>query len=90
MYITACEIYDYIDMYVYKEFQKSIKNKAQAYVSMINLDFLIRNLLPISLIPISNIISFDHLPRNSSDNNNNGNPLSWDTIKSIRISNALP
>ncbi|KAJ0805837.1 hypothetical protein HanPI659440_Chr02g0082851 [Helianthus annuus] len=31
MYITTCEIYN-IDMYIYKEFQKSIKNKAQAYV----------------------------------------------------------
>ncbi|KAJ0437079.1 hypothetical protein HanHA300_Chr16g0597961 [Helianthus annuus] len=33
MYITACEIYDYIDMYIYKEFQKPNRNKAQAYVS---------------------------------------------------------
>ena len=31
MYITTCEIYN-IDMYIYKEFQKSIKNKVQAYV----------------------------------------------------------
>ena len=62
MYITTCEIYN-IDMYIYKEFQKSIKNKEQAYVSIINLESFIKNLLPIS---ISNIISFDHLPRNSS------------------------
>ena len=33
IYITACEIYNYIDMYIYKEFQKSIRNKTQAYVS---------------------------------------------------------
>ncbi|KAJ0836952.1 hypothetical protein HanRHA438_Chr16g0772751 [Helianthus annuus] len=33
MYITACEIYNYIDMYIYKKFQKSVRNKAQAYVS---------------------------------------------------------
>ncbi|KAJ0455101.1 hypothetical protein HanRHA438_Chr15g0700071 [Helianthus annuus] len=65
MYITADEIYKYIDMYIYKEFQKSIKNKAQAYVSIINIDFFIRNLSHISIIPMSNIISFDHLPRNS-------------------------
>ncbi|KAJ0443137.1 hypothetical protein HanIR_Chr16g0817421 [Helianthus annuus] len=83
MYITTCEIYDYIDMYIYKEFQKLIKNKAQAYVSIINLDFFIRNLLYISIIPISNINSFDHLPCNLCDNINNGNPLSWDVIKSI-------
>ncbi|KAJ0511238.1 hypothetical protein HanIR_Chr11g0549711 [Helianthus annuus] len=48
MYITSCEIYN-IDMYIYKEFQKSIKNKAQAYVSIINIDFFIRNLSHISL-----------------------------------------
>ncbi|KAJ0899724.1 hypothetical protein HanRHA438_Chr08g0371901 [Helianthus annuus] len=28
MYITACEIYDYIDIYIYKEFQKSVRNKS--------------------------------------------------------------
>ncbi|KAJ0755558.1 hypothetical protein HanPI659440_Chr09g0359271 [Helianthus annuus] len=57
---------------------------------MINLDFFIRNLSHISIIPISNIISFDHLSRNSCGNINDRNPLSWDAIKSIRISNALP
>ena len=61
MYITTCEIYN-IDMYIYKEFQKSIKNKAQAYVYR----FLYQESLAyISLISMSNILSFDHLPRNS-------------------------
>ncbi|KAJ0599644.1 hypothetical protein HanRHA438_Chr03g0109221 [Helianthus annuus] len=43
MCITACEIYN-IDMYIYKKLQKSIKNKAQTDVSIINLNFFIRNL----------------------------------------------
>ncbi|KAJ0826697.1 hypothetical protein HanRHA438_Chr17g0817181 [Helianthus annuus] len=76
MYITAYEIYDYINMYIYKKFQKPqqliIKDKAPVYVSIINLDSFIKNLSPIS---ISNIILFDHLPRNSSNNNK------WKPIK---------
>ena len=61
MYITTYEIYN-IDMYIYKEFQKLIKNKAQAYVYR----FLYQESLAyISLISMSNILSFDHLPRNS-------------------------
>ncbi|KAJ0536513.1 hypothetical protein HanIR_Chr09g0442481 [Helianthus annuus] len=66
MYITTCEIYKYIDMYIYKEFQKSNKNKAQAYVSIIKSRFLYQESLAyISIISMSNILSFDHLPRNS-------------------------
>ncbi|KAJ0935876.1 hypothetical protein HanRHA438_Chr03g0124521 [Helianthus annuus] len=33
MYIIAYEIYFYIDIYIYKVFQKPNRNKAQAYVS---------------------------------------------------------
>ncbi|KAJ0435444.1 hypothetical protein HanIR_Chr17g0893361 [Helianthus annuus] len=60
---------------------------------MIILDLFIRNLSYTSIITISNTISFDHQSRNSCDKMNEGNPISWDAMESIRflftIINAL-
>ena len=93
VYITVCEICDYIDMYIYEEIQRpywlTIRDKSRTNVSMIILDLFIRNLSYTSIIPISNTISFDYQSRNSCDKMNDGNPISWDAMESIRFPFAI-
>ncbi|KAJ0743500.1 hypothetical protein HanPI659440_Chr10g0376551 [Helianthus annuus] len=60
MYITTYEIYNKICISI-----RNSKGQLRIKHKHMYIDFFIRNLSHISLILISNILSFDHLPRNS-------------------------